>query len=124
MDPRLPLAIVALILTPPLRVLTEMRLRRRSEAWQVTFGRIDRMLLGNISGLWMLNIEYSYSADKKYQGLRLVQYIREKTAAGIAVRFATGSSAVGRYSPAHPEQSLLIIDDPVSAEISGRESSA
>ena len=99
-DPRLAFAIVASILVPPLRVLTDKRLRRRSEAWQVTSGRIDRMLFRNIYGLWMLNMEYSYSADHKYQGLRLVRYVRRKAAAGVAARFATGSSAIVRYNPA------------------------
>lgn len=73
------------------------------------------MLFRNISGLWMLNIEYSYSADTKYQGLRLVRYVRRNAAAATAARFKTGSSAVVRYNPAHPDQSVLLIDDPISA---------
>jgi hypothetical protein len=111
-DPRLAFAIVASIIVPPHRVLSEKTLRRRSETWQVTSARIDRMLLRNIYGLWMLNIEYSYSADQKYEGLRLVRYVRRKAAEGVAARFATGSSTIVRYNPAHPEQSVLLIDDP------------
>ena len=73
------------------------------------------MLFRNIYGLWMLNIEYSYSADHRYEGLRLVRYVRRKAADATAARFATGSSAIVRYNPAHPEQSVLLIDDLVSA---------
>jgi hypothetical protein len=41
---------VGSIVVPPLRVLTERRLHRRSEMWQLTNGRIERTLVRNISG--------------------------------------------------------------------------
>jgi hypothetical protein len=60
---RLPLQclVVGSIVVPPLRLLTGRRLRQRSEMLQMTNGRIERILLRNISRLSIINIEYSYS---------------------------------------------------------------
>lgn len=111
---RLLFLLVGSIVVPPLRLLTERRLRHRSEMWQMTDGRTERTLLRNISGLSIINIEYSYSAGAKHEGLRLVRYVRPKAAQETAARFPAGSSVTVRYNPSRPEDSVLLLGEPTS----------
>jgi hypothetical protein len=65
-------------------------------------------------GLSIINIEYSYTAGTRYEGLRLVRYVRPRAAQETAARFSVGFFVTVRYNPSRPAESVLLLAQPSS----------